>query len=69
MTLAEGPRLNPPDPVGLTGLGRAEPGSTGPEAAGFCQATVERWGRGETGVPLVDASMRELVLTGYLSNR
>lgn len=27
------------------------------------------WAKGETGVPLVDASMRELRLTGYLSNQ
>ncbi|MFA1611993.1 DASH family cryptochrome [Halobellus rubicundus] len=29
----------------------------------------ERWAAGETGVPFVDASMRELNATGYLSNR
>ena len=29
----------------------------------------ERWKRGETGVPFVDAAMRELNATGYLSNR
>ncbi|SEA09262.1 deoxyribodipyrimidine photo-lyase [Haloplanus vescus] len=29
----------------------------------------ERWRRGETGVPFVDANMRELAATGYLSNR
>lgn len=29
----------------------------------------ERWCRGETGEPLVDAGMRELAATGYLSNR
>lgn len=29
----------------------------------------ERWCRGETGEPLVDAAMRELAATGYLSNR
>jgi deoxyribodipyrimidine photo-lyase len=28
-----------------------------------------RWRKGETGEPLVDAGMRELVATGYLSNR
>lgn len=29
----------------------------------------ERWCRGRTGEPLVDSAMRELVATGYLSNR
>jgi deoxyribodipyrimidine photo-lyase len=29
----------------------------------------ERWTRGETGLPFVDAGMRELNATGYLSNR
>ncbi len=29
----------------------------------------ERWARGETGVPFVDANMRELNHTGYMSNR
>jgi len=29
----------------------------------------ERWARGETGVPFVDANMRELNRTGYMSNR
>ena len=27
------------------------------------------WAEGETGEPLIDAAMRELKLTGYLSNR
>ena len=34
------------------------------DAAGFA-----RWCRGDTGQPLVDAGMRELAATGYLSNR
>mmetsp|Transcript_2430 Transcript_2430/g.3907 ORF Transcript_2430/g.3907 Transcript_2430/m.3907 type:complete len:303 (+) Transcript_2430:208-1116(+) len=29
----------------------------------------QRWVRGETGQPLVDANMRELALTGFMSNR
>ena len=29
----------------------------------------QRWARGETGVPFVDANMRELNETGYMSNR
>lgn len=33
------------------------------------EATFERWCAGETGEPLVDAGMRELRQTGFLSNR
>ncbi|MFB6255761.1 MAG: DASH family cryptochrome [Haloplanus sp.] len=33
------------------------------------EAALERWRRGETGVPFVDANMRELNATGYMSNR
>ena len=29
----------------------------------------ERWKAGNTGIPIIDACMRELVKTGYLSNR
>ncbi len=29
----------------------------------------ERWQKGETGFPLVDANMRELAATGFMSNR
>jgi deoxyribodipyrimidine photo-lyase len=32
-------------------------------------AAFERWAAGETGVPFVDANMRELKRTGYMSNR
>ncbi len=32
-------------------------------------AAFARWRRGETGEPLIDAGMRELAATGYLSNR
>ncbi len=32
-------------------------------------AAFERWCQGDTGEPLVDAGMRELAATGYLSNR
>jgi len=37
----------------------------GPEG----DAAFERWCAGETGVPIVDAGMRELVATGYMHNR
>ena len=30
---------------------------------------LKKWIDGETGVPLVDANMRELSFTGYMSNR
>jgi deoxyribodipyrimidine photo-lyase len=33
------------------------------------EAAFRRWRRGETGVPFVDAAMRELAATGYVSNR
>ncbi|MDZ7745788.1 MAG: DASH family cryptochrome [Halobacteriales archaeon] len=33
------------------------------------EPTFERWAAGETGVPFVDANMRELNATGYMSNR
>lgn len=32
-------------------------------------ATFERWKQGETGVPFIDANMRELNASGYMSNR
>ena len=33
------------------------------------KATFERWCRGKTGIPFVDAHMRELLQTGFMSNR
>jgi deoxyribodipyrimidine photo-lyase len=33
------------------------------------EAALDRWKRGDTGLPFVDAAMRELNATGYLSNR
>jgi deoxyribodipyrimidine photo-lyase len=38
---------------------------SGPEA----REAFERWAAGETGIPFVDANMRELNRTGYMSNR
>ncbi|MGE0858357.1 MAG: deoxyribodipyrimidine photo-lyase [Gammaproteobacteria bacterium] len=37
----------------------------------WCEApaALARWQRGETGIPLVDAGMRELWVTGYMHNR
>lgn len=33
------------------------------------EAAAQRWVAGNTGLPFVDASMRELAATGYMSNR
>jgi deoxyribodipyrimidine photo-lyase len=33
------------------------------------EALIESWIQGHTGYPLVDAAMRELLATGYMSNR
>jgi deoxyribodipyrimidine photo-lyase len=33
------------------------------------QPTFERWVNGQTGIPLIDANMQELLLTGFMSNR
>lgn len=46
------------------GLAGARQNTERPDARGF-----ERWRRASTGEPLVDAAMRELEATGYLSNR
>ncbi|MEW5836950.1 MAG: deoxyribodipyrimidine photo-lyase [Pseudomonadota bacterium] len=37
--------------------------------AGTDEAAIERWQRGRTGIPLVDAGMRELWHTGWMHNR
>lgn len=37
--------------------------------AGVDQEQLERWQKGETGYPIVDAGMRELWATGYMHNR
>jgi deoxyribodipyrimidine photo-lyase len=46
------------------GRGLSSLGPPGHDAAAF-----ERWCRGETGQPFIDAGMRELAGTGFLSNR
>ena len=33
------------------------------------ETTVDRWKNGQTGMPLVDALMREMNLTGFMPNR
>jgi len=35
----------------------------------FCPLKFKEWSSGNTGEPLIDAGMRELITTGYLSNR
>jgi deoxyribodipyrimidine photo-lyase len=40
-----------------------------PDADPAAREQFERWARGETGIPFVDANMRELNETGYMSNR
>ena len=42
----------------------SDPPLAAPNAQGF-----KRWCGGQTGEPLVDAALRELAATGYLSNR
>ena len=34
-----------------------------------CHLLLSRWREGTTGLPLVDANMRELAATGFMSNR
>ncbi len=46
-----------------------EHNETVPLGALTAEQAFERWKRGETGIPFVDANMRELNTTGYLSNR
>ena len=40
-----------------------------PATTKSAQRTFERWRLGETGVPLIDANMKELLETGFMSNR
>ena len=35
----------------------------------YCRDTFDLWRSGQTGVPFVDANMRELAATGFMSNR
>jgi deoxyribodipyrimidine photo-lyase len=35
----------------------------------YDRAAFNKWARGETGVPIVDAAMRQLLQTGYMHNR
>ncbi len=47
----------------------AAPAETIPAGSVAAETAFERWCAGETGIPFVDANMRELNETGYLSNR
>jgi deoxyribodipyrimidine photo-lyase len=51
--------------------GEPPPGGTAgaPERAPERSEALDRWRDGRTGVPLVDAAMRELAATGFLCNR
>jgi len=57
---------------GLRGAPAAQADLTNPpprRAPPLGAANLERWCTGRTGTPLVDAAMRELRASGYLSNR
>ncbi|RYF77118.1 MAG: DASH family cryptochrome [Comamonadaceae bacterium] len=80
--LSDGPVYHPTEPFGLSlKKPRAALQQAQRERVEDCSAESEppllahnprgfdRWCRGDTGQPLVDAAMRELATTGYLSNR
>ena len=46
-----------------------ERGKGGRGGWGQNMGLFRRWCDGTTGVPLIDADMRELTLTGFMSNR
>lgn len=52
------------DPAG----GRADKRAKNGRSKG-AEAVFEKWRLGQTGVPLIDANMRELLATGFMSNR
>lgn len=43
--------------------------SIGKEEGKAAQQNFEKWRLGETGIPLIDANMKELLATGFMSNR
>jgi deoxyribodipyrimidine photo-lyase len=50
--------------------GRVEPAVELPASVKNAKISIfEKWRLGETGVPLIDANMKELLQTGYMSNR
>ncbi|KAJ8603476.1 hypothetical protein CTAYLR_005115 [Chrysophaeum taylorii] len=51
-------------PSGAKGLGRPGHWIREPDSREF-----QAWSRGQTGVPLVDANIREILATGFMSNR
>ena len=55
--------------AGGVGWADAPPGSLVGELSKFEKEELRRWKEGLTGMPLVDANMRELSRTGYMSNR
>ena len=55
---------------GLKSPGQAADGRSAKKKNGKgAEAIFEKWRLGETGVPLIDANMRELLATGFMSNR
>ena len=48
---------------------KEEPLRRAPAVTKSAQHSFEQWRLGETGVPLIDANMKELLATGYMSNR
>ena len=49
--------------------GRQPAAALHPRPHGAAVQVFERWKAGQTGLPLVDANMRELAATGFMSNR
>jgi deoxyribodipyrimidine photo-lyase len=54
----------------LNNAGRVKPTVELPDSVNSAKFSIfEKWRLGETGVPLIDANMKELLATGYMSNR
>ena len=56
------PQRRPPPPAAAAPAGQRQPWVPGGEL-------FDAWREGRTGMPLVDANMRELAATGFMSNR
>lgn len=64
LMLKYGAKLYAPDGI----QGKEQEGMAPPNDPGL-RVRFERWMKGETGFPFIDAAMRELLVTGYLSYR
>jgi len=62
-------RYGPVPPRASSSSAGSLPGWRNPESDGEAAAALARWKAGATGTPLVDANMRELAATGFMSNR